>query len=403
MGFQFIGETKVIQLTPGITEINVTDMYSRWKDWVQINDNAKFLPAFRVVGGEPTIGSNRISPYYFLMNGWRLRPQEANHTLTIDGILIVDGGGDPYLSTIGTYNVRIKAVMPLQAEFIVAQLPEIEFASFQNAVWIDSVNGQAGTEYPRGTRQYPVNNWSDAYTIMLTQRFSRYGLMTNSILGAVNVEGAEIFGMGHINTLLSIDASAETQRCTFKNLTIVGYLDGRATLEKCLVGNIDYINGFINECGLAGTIKLSGLNPALITNSAQIDVNKLPIIDMNGTGHNIVVSDYHGAIKITNLTGDAVAKIGLSSGRVIIDETVTSGTIIISGVGGVEDNSSGDAIIITKNLINGEMIADISNKVSPEAISTAILDAPLNNIKPNTFGYFITKKLLSVAKFIGLK
>jgi hypothetical protein len=119
MPVSFDGPNKLIIATPGTTTLNVAeDIYSAWKQWSVLSDNLKYAQALRVVGGDPTVGANRISGYFFLMNGWKLRPQEANHTLTIDGILLVDGGGDPFVSTLGAYNVRINQITPLQAETI---------------------------------------------------------------------------------------------------------------------------------------------------------------------------------------------------------------------------------------------------------------------------------------------
>jgi len=114
----FDGPNKLMILKPGVTDVCITEcLYSPWKIWVQESDNAKYEQAFRIVGGEPTTGSNSIAPYSFLLNGWRIRPQEANHTLTVDGVVIVDGGGDPF-DTLGTYNVRINMITPLQAETV---------------------------------------------------------------------------------------------------------------------------------------------------------------------------------------------------------------------------------------------------------------------------------------------
>lgn len=116
----FDGPTKTIIVDFGINVLNVReDLYSAWKVWVATGDNSKFLPAFRVVGGDPSVGSNIITPYFFLINGWRVRPFEGNHTLEIDGILIVDGGGDPFIDTIGTWRIGIQSIVPLKAETIV--------------------------------------------------------------------------------------------------------------------------------------------------------------------------------------------------------------------------------------------------------------------------------------------
>lgn len=117
MAITFDGVTKVITLTAGTTELDVLDLYSRWKDWVTL-DNANFLPAFEAVGGNPIdVSSGTSVPLYaFLTNGWRVRPQSANHTLYVfGGVLLVAGGGDPFIDPIGSYVVRINYQQPVQA------------------------------------------------------------------------------------------------------------------------------------------------------------------------------------------------------------------------------------------------------------------------------------------------
>jgi len=98
------------------TYVTCAEIYSRWKEWVRIGDNAKYLPAFRAIGGDPLGGALYISLYTFLLNGWRIRPMEANHTLVIDGNISVDGGGDPVVPTLGTYKVLVQYTVPERAQ-----------------------------------------------------------------------------------------------------------------------------------------------------------------------------------------------------------------------------------------------------------------------------------------------
>jgi hypothetical protein len=117
MGITFDGPTKIITLTSGTTELDVVDLYSRWKDWVT-QGNANFLSAFEAVGGNPidVFAGTSIPLYAFLTNGWRIRPQEANHTLNVvGGVLLVFGGGDPFINPVGNFVVRINYQQPLQA------------------------------------------------------------------------------------------------------------------------------------------------------------------------------------------------------------------------------------------------------------------------------------------------
>jgi hypothetical protein len=118
MAISFDGVNKVISLSSGTVELSVRDLWSRWVDWLLTSDNSKYIFAFSQVGGDSideTIGTT-IPVYIFMLNGWKIRPQEASHTLTVnDGILVLDGGGDPFLNTIGAYNVRINYSQPVQA------------------------------------------------------------------------------------------------------------------------------------------------------------------------------------------------------------------------------------------------------------------------------------------------
>ena len=114
----FNGITKIIQIDNGVTTISVRALWSAWVKWFLTGDNSKFLPAFQTVGGNDIDISQgtKIPIYSFLQNGWKIKPQEANHTLTInDGILLVNGGGDPFINTVGAYTVRVNYQQPVQA------------------------------------------------------------------------------------------------------------------------------------------------------------------------------------------------------------------------------------------------------------------------------------------------
>lgn len=118
MAFSFDGPSKTISLTSGTVILDVRDLWSRWVEWFLTGDNSKFIRAFDFVGGETidqTAGTF-IPIYAFIKNGWKIKPQEANHTLNVvNGILIQEGGGDPFLNTLGNYIVRINYSQPVQA------------------------------------------------------------------------------------------------------------------------------------------------------------------------------------------------------------------------------------------------------------------------------------------------
>jgi hypothetical protein len=117
MAYSFDGVARTITLTAQPV-MSVRDVYSRWADWAILSDNLKYLPAFDPVGGQDIdAGAGTSIPIYgFLLNGWRIRPQESNHTLNVgDGVLLVLGGGDPFINPAGAFTVRVNYSQPVQA------------------------------------------------------------------------------------------------------------------------------------------------------------------------------------------------------------------------------------------------------------------------------------------------
>jgi hypothetical protein len=98
--------------------VTAHQIYSRWKEWATTGSNSRYLQALSVVGGDPLGGDLFVASYFFLLNGWRIRPMEANHILVIEGTITVAGGGAPVVPTLGSYNVSVQYTVPVQAQGI---------------------------------------------------------------------------------------------------------------------------------------------------------------------------------------------------------------------------------------------------------------------------------------------
>lgn len=96
--------------------VSATDIYSRWVDWAASDDNAKYGLVVRSVGGDDLGGGLFIPPYFFLQDGWRVRPLEGDHDLLITGNLFVEGGGVPVVRTLGPFQVNVNYTVPVQAQ-----------------------------------------------------------------------------------------------------------------------------------------------------------------------------------------------------------------------------------------------------------------------------------------------
>lgn len=105
----FDGDNKLIIVNNGITTIDIkTDVYSDWKEWILLSDNSKYPQVISVIGGDEISPSIFLGATFFLENGWKIRPYEGNHTLTVSGNLYTRDGSSPFVSTVGSYNVLIK-------------------------------------------------------------------------------------------------------------------------------------------------------------------------------------------------------------------------------------------------------------------------------------------------------
>ena len=110
---------KLIICNTGVTNLDVkVDLYSDMKeDWRNNSELNKFRFPVRVIGGDDTVPPEVAPLFAYLRYGWRLRPQEAQHTLRLkNGTLLVDEDPnvDPVVPTVGDYNVMVRDVVPIR-------------------------------------------------------------------------------------------------------------------------------------------------------------------------------------------------------------------------------------------------------------------------------------------------
>ena len=426
----FNGLEKLIIVNDGVTTLSVIrDLYSEWKKWFKSGTNSKFLPAMRSVGGDPISDVKDLGATFFLINGWRIRPFEGDHRLIIQGNLFTDPAGDSIVTdTIGDWRIVIEMETSSLVDSTIQQLPQIEYASFNGGITVDEVNGVSGIAFPRGTPHTPVNNLTDALSIANNRGFKTiYVLGQLSLNTGLDYSNFTFSASSYINNRLLVMAASNTTGAVFRSLDISGELDGGNELTNCVIENIVYVNGYIENCSLIGNIFLDGGSNAVINNCITADPYNPPVIDMGGTGQNLAMAKYSGIVTITNLTGDNFVGIDLSGGRIILDSnTVTNGTVHVSGVGELLDENGDD---IESGEWNG---VDIINQcVSNDSVSSAVWNAqsskyltdgstgralsdagsagnpwssPIEgNQQPGTFGELVSKKLLTFAKWIGLR
>lgn len=128
----FDGENRIIRIDPTVSELNVKeDIYSAWKEWIQVRDNAKFLPAIRTTGGDPIGEGDFTGDIYFLINEWTILLERS---LVINGVLFSDDFPSPYVQADGTSLVTNRI-----SNLVQTVSPDISLANISSetaeAVW----------------------------------------------------------------------------------------------------------------------------------------------------------------------------------------------------------------------------------------------------------------------------
>lgn len=134
---------KLFILNNGVTSFDVVvDLYSDAKeDWLSNALLNKFRFPIVAIGGQGIGGGQVISPYIMLRYGWKIRPQEADHTLTVAGNLITDDETSPFTSVLGDYQVIIKSIVSANSLTAGVAISASDLANIADKVWDEAITG----------------------------------------------------------------------------------------------------------------------------------------------------------------------------------------------------------------------------------------------------------------------
>jgi len=96
----FDGALKRVKVTFDPLESHVTllvqEIYSQWKEWVQIGNNSQWTQAFLSIGGEPIGGGEYVGSTFFILDGWKIAPitTVSDSELKLDGNLFSEVVGE---------------------------------------------------------------------------------------------------------------------------------------------------------------------------------------------------------------------------------------------------------------------------------------------------------------------
>lgn len=127
----FNSTTDLITMDALATTLDVKGMYKEWVAWALTGNNLGQSQAMYSVGGNDidTTAGSTIPVYVYLINGWQIKPDDADHKLVVsNGVVLTEDGSDPFTTSTG-YTVKICFQQPVNAIGVTNQ------ASLASAVW----------------------------------------------------------------------------------------------------------------------------------------------------------------------------------------------------------------------------------------------------------------------------
>lgn len=347
--FTFIKETKIIEVGIADAEVSVQQIYNACRDFEDENHN---MEMYKLVdgSGKEELGSGVKVGITVKLIDWKLKFADRPPPDFV--VCDVSGGNLVCYDT-----VQAKFVNPIEPAAYVTvtktssssatlqDLEAVQYASFQNAVWIDAVNGQSGVAYPVGTAEYPVDNLTDAKIVAQERGFHRMCIVGSFAFQATDdIEGFDIMGENAQHSAITIASGCSTKDSRFDNVFMSGVLSGGGTcFHRCELGDLSGLQGTLWNCIISGNLVLAG-TPSDIVMMIECYLGTQFVglfeIDMGGDGCALGMRAFTGGLRIKNKSGASKVAIDFVSGRLELMDTVTAGTFFIRGVGEITKNES---------------------------------------------------------------
>lgn len=227
---------------------------------------------------------------------------------------------------------------------VATQQELLELASFGSAVHIDALNGSPGTAYPLGTHTNPVDNMFDALVIA-----SANGVQRIAVENAITMIASDVLDNLTITSeswpAITLNTGIQMENTVFERVSLYGEFEGFwNTINDCWVYDITNFSGWVRG-GAIGSVSLAvglGLEfggQCFFDNIVPLFPGVPSEITAN-TNSEISITNCADLVTLKSMTAGCKAYIGLSGGTITIDATCTGGTIVVSGVGTLVNESA---------------------------------------------------------------
>jgi len=383
----FNGATKRIQVNTGITQLDVqNDLYSDWKEWVLLSDNAKYLQAFRTFGGDPTSTTQSAPKYFFLTNDWKILIDNENVVVQVN--LYTEDGSSPFI----VQNNGSVSATNSDAQSIKSDIENV--LAYDNTIHLDTIDGHDGATYPIGTGAKPVRTLAEAIAICELYNIHNIHIM-NPLTLTQDCTGYAFTGDGlHVLNLNNQPISDST----IDNCIIMGAQNGtRVNYKNCLILTLSNFAGIMQNCylGMSAPISVQSHESMIVSDCRSgVAGTGSPCFDYANGNIDMSVRAYSGGIRFINSTdSNNTTTVEFVAGKFNMESTNTAGYFAVRGV--VDDtniNPNGATVVLNGSVsqssgglsvqqVRDAMALDISDGVDKELGS---IDNMIERVDINT-------------------
>ena len=362
---------RIITVAAPSTELTIQDLHDTMRALEDDLDNLSYEKIISSGGKERLDEVTKVTITATLLNakvGFEARSSWTQCRVSGGNLVAVDSNGDDMNPIHPTAYVNVDRTS--SSSGTLQEQDALNYSSYQNAVWVNASSSQIGTDFPSGTREFPVNNVQDAVVIANEKGFDIIRFIGNYTLGAGDdVTGFTLIGQNPTRTFLTLGTDAIISNVEIKECTLAGTLDGNATVRECVIWDMNYFSGYIHHSVLTNSIITLGNNATALFLHCYSGVpgSDTPTIDLGGSGQALGLRNYNGGIKLINKTGTDGCSLDVNAGQVKIEDTCTAGDIYIRGVCKVTDNSGSGCTVYT----DGRAAMDIVTATKIDVINAS--------------------------------
>lgn len=287
------------------------------------------------------------------------RPGPSFVQVNVDGgnLVAVDADGttpiDPIQTTAFTQVVKTSS-----SSATLLDQENQQAAVYNGVVAWDPTSSNSGTNFPTGTREFPVNNLADAQLIADSRGLYTVAVMSDATIATEDMSKGYLFRGDSISTVtLTINSAADVSNCTFENFNINGAtFDPGVTIQGChALQGFTFVGMTFNLCLLDGVFVNAGTDQVNVLDCWSGDpgsgAGRYPIFDLANLDADLVVRGWEGGLAIRNVD-DSGAELSFdySSGRLVLESSCIAGTFAVRGICDLDDQSTGSAVVYNDTL-----------------------------------------------------